>query len=256
MPLRSAQFALTRATIGCTKVNRRHFKCFAIIALLMGALSCCGCQLPGPPQRAAAPTQRPRAGEVYLVRGLFGVFSTGMDELQGALAEQGIRAVALQHTDGASAGQWIINHHRPSAGPIVLIGHSLGANEVVAIASKLDQAGVPVDLMISLDPVAGLSVPGNVRCAINYYRPEGIFGPLPVLRGMPLDKAPDSKGVLYNINLDDYPELDKGGGNHFTIDKSSMIQKLVITQIKKVCPLEPESSRAIRAAFTSTPGGR
>lgn len=190
------------------------------------------------------------------MRGLFGIFSTGMDELQAALAEHGIRAVALQHTDGASAGQWIIDHHNASDGPIILIGHSLGANEVVAIASKLDHAGVPVDLMITLDPVSSLSVPANVRYAVNYYRPEGIFGPLPVLRGMALDKVPDSKGVLQNINLNHSPELDKAGGGHFTIDKSSAIQKLVIDQIVNACPPEPDSSRAIRAAFSATPDGR
>ena len=190
------------------------------------------------------------------MRGLLGIFSTGMDELHEALAKQGIRAVALQHTDGASAGQWIIDHHTASDGPLILIGHSLGANEVVAIASKLERAGVAVDLMVTLDPVAGLSVPKNVRYAVNYYRPEGIFGPLPVLRGMALDKVPGSKGVVQNVNLDHSPELDKTGGGHFTIDKSPAIQKLVVDQIIKACPIEPESSRAIRAAFTSTPDGR
>jgi hypothetical protein len=236
-------------------VNRRHLEFLGIVALL-GAAMCCGCQLPGPPQRSAAPIAPPRAGEVFLVRGLFGIFSTGMDELQKTLAEQGVRAVALQHTDGPSAGQWIIGHYHPSDGPIILIGHSLGANEVVGIATKLHHAHVPVDLMITLDPVAVLSVPPNVRRAINYYRPAGIFGPVPILRGMALKKAPNSEGVLCNIDLNDYPELDETGGNHFTLDKSPTIQKLIVNQIVRTCPLDQESPRAIGATVSSTPGGR
>ena len=231
------------------------FNLLGVIALFVAAV-CGGCQLPGPPQRSSALIEQPRSGEVFLVRGLFGIFSTGMDKLQETLSERGIRAIALQHTDGASASDWIIKHYNPSNGPIILVGHSLGANEAVAMATTLNRAHVPVDLMITLDPVASLSVPGNVRRAVNYYRPAGVFGPLPVLRGMALDRSQTSKGMLYNIDLNDNTELDKMGGNHFTIDKSSAIQKLVVNQIVSICPLEPQAPRAIRATITSISDGR
>ena len=58
-------------------------------------------------------------------------------------------------------------HHRGSPGGsnrrLVLIGHSLGGDDVIKLAERLNQAGIPVDLLMPIDPVSQGAVPANVR---------------------------------------------------------------------------------------------
>lgn len=225
-----------------------------IVLLLITALIS-GCTLNSPPQRALRPTVPPRAGEVFLVRGLLGVFSTGMDELHDQLIARGVSCVALQHTEGASAAQWIIDHHRDDSGPIVLVGNSLGANEVVAMATKLETAKVAVALMVTLDPVTAGPVPDNVRQTSNYYRSQGVLDALPVFRGIPLNARPGSPAVVRNVDLNDHPALLEPATNHFTIDKNHRIQQEILNQILSVCPPERDVSGVIRASATVAPSG-
>lgn len=222
---------------------------FATIVAAMTA----GCELNAAPHRAAAPMGPSRSGSVLLVRGLLGTFSTGMDQLQEELAKRGVRAVALQHTEGASAAQWIIDHSSPLSGPVILVGHSLGADETIAIAAKLERAHVPVELLITLDPVTADPVPPNVHRATNYYRSGGIFDVLPVFRGIPLKTRSGSSVALYNIDLNDYPELLEPGTNHFSIDTNGRLQRVIVNQVLSVCPPEPDVPRTIRASVTLSP---
>lgn len=226
-----------------------------IVLLLLITALVSGCTLNSPPQRTPGPIASPRAGDVFLVRGLLGVFSTGMDELHDQLAVRGVSCVTLQHTEGASAAQWIIDNYRKDSGPIVLVGHSLGANEVVAMAAKLQAAKVPVALMVTLDPVTAGPVPDNVRRTLDYYRSQGVLDALPVFRGIPLHARPGSPAVVHNIDVNDHPELLEPATNHFTIDKNHRIQKEILNQILSVCPTEVRPSGAIRASATVPPSG-
>jgi thioesterase domain-containing protein len=45
----------------------------------------------------------------------------------------------------------------------------LGAGAAVEVAQRLQQARVPVTLLISLDPVGSASVPRNVHRAVNFH---------------------------------------------------------------------------------------
>src|SRR5215472_15185115 len=67
---------------------------------------------------------------VYLLRGLLSIFSLGMD----SLAEQ----AAADYKAGKEA-------------PIILIGHSLGADAVMEMAAYLGRKGVPVALVVPFD---------------------------------------------------------------------------------------------------------
>lgn len=242
-----------RSTIAPSSQVARRGRLLALrILLLTIAAALSGCQFSAAPQRAAAPAGPPRSGEVFLIRGLLGIFSTGMDQLQGELSRQGVRAVALQHSEGASAAQWIIDHYDPSAGPLILVGHSLGADEAVAVARRLERARVPVDLLITLDPVTADPIPSNVRQAANYYRP-GAFDVVPALRGIPLKTRSGSPAVLYNVDLNEHPELLEPGINHFSIDNNPRVQRIIVEQILSVCPPESDSPRAVRASMTLSP---
>jgi pimeloyl-ACP methyl ester carboxylesterase len=105
---------------------------------------------------------------VYLLRGIFNV-SVGLDALAGKLTRRGIAASVYGHGDVASVADAAIRDYRGGTRSIVLIGHSLGAGAAVEVAQRLQQARVPVTLLISLDPVGNASVPHNVHRAVNFY---------------------------------------------------------------------------------------
>ena len=50
---------------------------------------------------------------------------------------------------------------------IMIVGHSLGGAAASAMAAELGQAGVPVQLVVMLDPVGGSEVSSNVRRSVN-----------------------------------------------------------------------------------------
>src|ERR1051325_2512454 len=76
----------------------------------------------------------PRAGNVYLIRGWIGVFSTGMDQLSDKLSAQGIRTVVYQDGQHNVLADQIIKVYKGQtthSEPLILIGHSYGADDVV-----------------------------------------------------------------------------------------------------------------------------
>jgi hypothetical protein len=136
---------------------------------------------------------------VYLLRGIFDV-SVGLDALAGKLGRIGIAASVYGHGDGGSvASEAIADYRSGRVRSIILIGHSLGAGAVVNVAHELDEAGVPVALLIALDPVASFSVPPNVRRAVDYY----ISG-----SGEPLAAEPGFRGQLNNLDVAGEPGMD------------------------------------------------
>jgi hypothetical protein len=150
--------------------------------------------------------------QVYLLRGWFGVFSTGLDSMGVDLRNKGINAQTVGHLAWKSTVSSIIKRHAAGQdGPIVLVGHSQGANNVIEMARLLDAEKIPVDLLITLAPMLQDPIPGNVVRAINYYHSPGW--------GAPVSAEAGYRGKLSNINL--------GGDlglSHMAMDKSPKIQ--------------------------------
>ncbi|MBN9273957.1 MAG: lipase, partial [Mesorhizobium sp.] len=87
-----------------------------------------------------------RQPEIYLLRGFGDIFSTGLDEMGERLAAQGIESHVDSHTaSGVVARTIIADAQRGRLGPVILIGHSLGANGAIRIAEQLQKAGIKVD---------------------------------------------------------------------------------------------------------------
>ena len=129
------------------------------------------------PQVASAEVQ------VYFLRGWFGVFSTGMDAMAEQLRNKGIKAEAIGHLAWKGAVDKIVAERAAGKpGPLVLIGHSQGANNVIEMARELEKKKIPVDLLITLAPYLQDPVPGNVVRAMNYYQAGG-WGELQALEG-------------------------------------------------------------------------
>ncbi|HUH95236.1 MAG TPA: lipase [Casimicrobiaceae bacterium] len=157
--------------------------------------------------------------EVYLLRGWFNVFSTGMDTIAGELRSKGIRAEAMGHLSWRSAVEKIVDEHASGAtSRLVLVGHSQGANNAIDMARELEKHDIAVDLLITLVPFMQDPVPANVVRAIDYYQSPGW--------GSPLTADPGFKGEITNINIArDWEIL------HITIDKSTKVQAAVVAAI-------------------------
>ena len=97
------------------------------------------------PLLGSRPSMTQSRGHVYLFRGLADVFSLGMDTLANELNSRGIDATSHSHNDWKSiADKAAANYKAGTEGPIILIGHSLGADAVMEMADYLGDKGVPV----------------------------------------------------------------------------------------------------------------
>ena len=100
---------------------------------------------------AVRPPVNRDAAQIYLMRGLFGIFSLGMDSLAAKLSAQGYSPTLLSWTDVSIVIDQITAARRNGDNSsIILIGHSLGSNAVVSIAQQLGQQNIPVDLVCLL----------------------------------------------------------------------------------------------------------
>ena len=157
--------------------------------------------------------------QVYLLRGWFGVFSTGMDSMAEELRGKGIRAEAIGHVSWKSTVSKVVKERAAGkTGLLVLVGHSQGANNVIEMARELETHKVPVDLLITLVPFLQDPIPSNVVRALNYYQSPGWGAPLTADRGF--------KGELSNIDIGN--DL---GIFHITIDKNARVQAEVVGAI-------------------------
>ena len=115
--------------------------------------------------------------KVVLLRGWFGVFSTGLDSLADELKAKGVHAQVAGHLSWKTVVSDILRERAAGkTGPLVLMGHSQGANNVIDMARALAAHNVRVDLLVTLVPLMQNPVPANVMRAINYYQSPGIWG--------------------------------------------------------------------------------
>jgi hypothetical protein len=148
---------------------------------------------------------------VYLLRGWFGVFSTGMDELAAELKAKGVKAEAIGHLSWKSTVSKIAKDRASGKGfALVLVGHSQGANNVIEMAQALETHKIAVDLLVTLAPMLQESVPPNVVRAMNYYQNPGWGAPLVAGRGF--------HGKLSNIDVSSDLAI-----THINIDKSARV---------------------------------
>ena len=161
-------------------------------------------------------------GHVYLLRGLIGeVFSLGFNDLAARIRERGVEAsVSSMYTPGALAGE-IIAKYRQAPAPIVLIGHSSGADVAIGIAEGLRRANIPVAIMFGFDPTPIASrVPDNVELFINLYQKTNLIG------GGEARGVAGFRGRIVNVDLRDRREII-----HITLDKSPVLHALVADKI-------------------------
>jgi len=156
---------------------------------------------------------------VILLRGWFGVFSTGLDGIADQLKALGIKTEVAGHLNWSNEVADILRDRAAGqSGPLVLVGHSQGANNVIDMARSLQAYNVTIDLMVTLSPFMQNPVPANVVKAIDYYQGPGWGQPLEADRGF--------HGKIVNINLVDDPTI-----SHIGMDKSTKVQAEIVQDI-------------------------
>ena len=156
-----------------------------------------------PPATAAAASDgNTGKGIVYLLRGGANIFSTGMDDLAVKLRDKGVAARSVGYASWRDFASEIGERYGKSRQPVILLGHSFGANAAMLLAGQLAKSNTPVALMILFDPTAVLKTPPNVKRLINFYSATVAGMNLEVLPG------PHFTGMLENVAQTDVGHLE------------------------------------------------
>ena len=221
---------------------RRSFAVLTLAALSATTLSTSGCaDISQGPTAAIQPVSQPaetHVGHAYLFRGFIGIFSTGMNGLGDELNAQGVQTTVFQADQWQDVADTIATRYKnqPNAEPVVLVGHSYGADNIVRVAQRLKDKNVKIDLLVTLDPVTPPKVPANVVQVVNLYQSNGVVDTLPWLRGIPLESETPNTVTLHNENIrTDRTDLLEPGLNHFNIEKQPKVHAEVVKVITQVC---------------------
>ena len=158
------------------------------------------------------------SGHIYLLRGLANIFSTGLDMLDERLVQRGFAATVHNHIDYEALAAEAARLQKTGKGPIIIIGHSLGADAAIFMAEKMKAAGAPVALVVTFGPTMNLTAPSNVSQVINYYTGSTL-----------VTKGPGFRGRISNVNLNAAPDI-----NHLNIEKSNRLHASVISKIQAI----------------------
>jgi hypothetical protein len=163
---------------------------------------------------------------IYLLKGFAGVFSTGLDTLADELASRGYNATVHSYSEVEDLAIEAAKLQKGGKGPIIIIGHSLGADAVIPMAEKMKDEGATVALAITFGPDYKQLAPSNVVHVINYY--QGNYR---------ISGGRGFKGTISNVSLDGDPDI-----NHFNIEKTKLLHAKVIAEIQMIAG-RPEKSR-------------
>jgi hypothetical protein len=178
-----------------------------------------------------------RSYQIYLLKGLADIFSSGMDALAAKLQARGVVAEVHNHAFHDSLTQTAIAKWRGGArGPVIIIGHSLGADAAFLMAQRLNNARVPVALLVTFGPVDDGAVPANVSSAVNYFQSNSVW------HGRAA-RAPGFRGSLANVDL-----AYAAGITHFTIDKAEWLHATTIGSVLYVIAARAQSAAAAPAS--------
>ena len=185
-----------------------------VAAVMMLALG----SMPATAQSVAG-TAQARA-HVYLLRGLMNIFSLGMDSLAEELSKRGVYATVSNHSEWQSlADQAAANYKARKEDPIILIGHSLGADAVMQMAAYLNRKNIPVALVVPFDGTESFSTPANVGRLVNLTQRKYAY----------MRPGPGFHGSLANVDVSGDASID-----HISIDKSARLHARAISEVLAV----------------------
>jgi len=181
---------------------------------------------------------------VYLLRGLMNIFSLGMDTLAEKIQHRGIYATVHNYSEWQSlADHAAAAYHAGTEGPIIIIGHSLGADAAIVMAQRLGEAQVPVALLVTFSPVDSAPVPANVGRAVNYFQSNSAW------HGQ-IARGPGFHGALENVDLAGAP-----GITHFNIEKADQLHAATIAKVLALVPTRAKAAARHPGRSAALPAG-
>jgi len=153
---------------------------------------------------SAAPAAENK-GHVYIFRGIGGKLATlDLDRLADRINAQGVTAKVYDFMEWRGPADEAIARYRAEANPspIILLGHSAGADVALSFAEKLKEERIPVNLVITLDPTRlPHDVPANVDRFLNIYASMNFFG------GGSVKSGGEYRGHFASVDLKNYWEV-------------------------------------------------
>jgi hypothetical protein len=192
------------------------------------------------PIQSAQESRFVREGHVYCILGWLGIWSRGMDVIAKRVdAELGVQATSLANQEWSKLAFFVRTEHEAGrwSGPLILVGHSIGADDQVRVAKRLSAAEVPVDLLILIDPTVPPVIPPNVKHCVNIFKSHPGLDTVPAFRGIKVRAADPARTLVENINLRTTEVgFDTRVINHFNIAKIKGVQDMVLVEIANACP--------------------
>jgi hypothetical protein len=182
--------------------------------------------VPGPNVASAQRVNTPPAaidhGYVIVLRGLMNIWSRGMDTVAKELEARGVRVHLDNHRFWKEIALELAKKYETdkSIAPIIIVGHSLGANAAVLMAEKLGQFSVPVRLLVTFDGLAHTEaaqgrISYNVKEVLNFYNSKVL--------GIEMFPGKGFSGTIENVDVQGI----KGLG-HIKVDKNPELQARTI----------------------------
>lgn len=185
-------------------------------------------------------------GRVYLLRGLFDL-SAGLDDLAIKIETQlKVRTVVASYVEAAALARQAIEGYRDgSVCPVVIVGHSFGADAALGMADQLATASVPVSLIVAFSPAETRDAPANVARLVNYYQSNSYWNHV-------YGKGRGFVGSIANIDLAAEDDI-----HHFNIEKHERLHAETIAAIAAVSRTSWCSSvQAARGRLEAAPRNR
>lgn len=205
----------------------------ALAAVLLSAPLLGGCQTTAPIDYEGVT----RGGSSFYLLGLWNFFSQGLADVSDGLRAEGYH------------GQWLPGPEWPALctriedlekkgelrRPLVLSGHSLGADKALLLAAALEKRGIDVDYVLLLDATNPRTVPANVAVCHNIYLSHPLTDWVPAFRGIPVEAVSDETELInYDVRRSADPGLSEGDFDHFDIEADPEVQQLMIALVTAV----------------------
>ncbi len=184
----------------------------AILAAVLVALAA-----PAGAAEASAKAQAGGPPPIYVMRGGLNIFSTGMDVLAKELTAKGYPAISDSFEDWHSQMAKVVAAYGKHPYPIIIMGHSYGAETALLMAYKLRDENIPVALLVFFDLTNSGKVPPNVAHVLNF-RSSSATGINVTVTG-----GAHFHGTITNVTRDDL--------NHLNIDKAEDLHKQTIEEV-------------------------
>ncbi|XAM01144.1 thioesterase domain-containing protein [Phycisphaeraceae bacterium D3-23] len=178
-----------------------------------------------------------RGGSSFYLLGLWNVFSKGLDDVAGGLQDEGYHGQSMPGPEwpGLCSAIEELEASGELRRPLVLSGHSLGADKALLLAAALERKGIAVDYVLLLDATNPRTVPANVTRCHNIYLSHPATDWIPAFRGIAVRAESDETELVnYNVRQSSDESLSRGDFDHFNIEADPEVQQLMIDLVRAV----------------------